>query len=298
MDANERAAPLTAIQGLWVGGDLPPIAQLSIASFLAHGHPYHLYVYDRPANTPEGCELKDAAEILPRKDAYHPLACFSDWFRFELLLKRGGTYMDIDMVCLRPYHPQGTLLGATQDEDPKEDLQFNGAVMHVPRGKARVPLLFWSLLARYPWWLAIFDPRHFLRRHRIDRPFGEPLNPTAKPGFATWWRETFDRGKFRSIAARRLHRTSYQWLGNRYQRWIARQRPARDLFYPVPWDEWGSFYDDTYKGVDNPFPSSVAVHLWRDAPLLKGMPSAEDERISPHSFFAKMWERHIGDGRY
>src|SRR5258706_6206464 len=34
------------IQGLWIGPTLSQMEQLSIASFLANGHEYHLFVYD------------------------------------------------------------------------------------------------------------------------------------------------------------------------------------------------------------------------------------------------------------
>ena len=37
------------IQSLWIGGELSPMEQLSIASFLAHGHEYHLYSYGEVA---------------------------------------------------------------------------------------------------------------------------------------------------------------------------------------------------------------------------------------------------------
>lgn len=33
------------IQGLWVGGSLSRLEKLSIQSFLAYGHEYHLYAY-------------------------------------------------------------------------------------------------------------------------------------------------------------------------------------------------------------------------------------------------------------
>jgi hypothetical protein len=32
------------IQGLWVGPELSVMEQLSVSSFLRHGHQYHLYV--------------------------------------------------------------------------------------------------------------------------------------------------------------------------------------------------------------------------------------------------------------
>ena len=42
------------IQGLWVGPELSVMEQLSVSSFLRHGHQYHLYVYDDVKNVPAG----------------------------------------------------------------------------------------------------------------------------------------------------------------------------------------------------------------------------------------------------
>jgi hypothetical protein len=95
------------IQGLWIGPRLSALEQLSIRSFLAHGHPYHLYAYEKISGVPAGVEIRNAEEILPSslvfkvQDGYH--AGFSDWFRWKLLLERGGWWADLDVVALRPF---------------------------------------------------------------------------------------------------------------------------------------------------------------------------------------------------
>ena len=100
------SADLPPIQGLWLGNRLGLIEQLSIRSFLAHGHPYHLYTYEDVADVPAGTKIMDGNEILPSSELYRGQhrgwAPFSDWFRWELLLRRGGYWMDLDMVCLKP----------------------------------------------------------------------------------------------------------------------------------------------------------------------------------------------------
>ena len=53
------------IQGLWVGPELSVMEQLSVSSFLRHGHQYHLYVYGDVKNIPAGAVVKDGNEILP-----------------------------------------------------------------------------------------------------------------------------------------------------------------------------------------------------------------------------------------
>jgi len=55
----------TTIQSLWIGERLSKIELLSIQSFLAHGHEYHLYVYADVGDVPSGVILKDAATVIP-----------------------------------------------------------------------------------------------------------------------------------------------------------------------------------------------------------------------------------------
>lgn len=96
------------IQGLWIGPELSVMEQLSIASFLLNGHEYHLYVYDEIKNIPVGTTVKDANEILPSSSIfqykqYATYSGFSNFFRYKLLLERGGWWVDTDTVCLKPF---------------------------------------------------------------------------------------------------------------------------------------------------------------------------------------------------
>ncbi|MBE0515688.1 glycosyltransferase [Sulfurimonas sp.] len=94
------------IQGLWVGRELREIEIMSIKSFLMHGFEYHLYVYDEIQNIPDGTVIKDANIILDKKNLKlygKKYAIFSDWFRWELLYRQGGIWMDMDMICLQAF---------------------------------------------------------------------------------------------------------------------------------------------------------------------------------------------------
>ncbi|BAU13890.1 hypothetical protein LEP3755_44330 [Leptolyngbya sp. NIES-3755] len=99
------------IQGLWIGGELSTMEQLSIQSFLQNGHEYHLYTYEPVKNIPKGTIVKDGREILSSdriftyqsgfgKGSY---AGFADLFRFHLLHKKGGWWTDTDVICLKPF---------------------------------------------------------------------------------------------------------------------------------------------------------------------------------------------------
>jgi mannosyltransferase OCH1-like enzyme len=96
------------VQGLWIGSELSVMEQLSIASFLRNGHAYHLYVYDEMRNVPTGTTVKDAREILPPSSIFQyrqrpSYAGFANFFRYKLLLERGGWWVDTDTVCLKPF---------------------------------------------------------------------------------------------------------------------------------------------------------------------------------------------------
>ena len=97
------------MNGLWIG-DLTPIQELSIRSFLKNGHRYKLWVYDMEnfidlVEDLRGVELEDANQILDKKYIFKHwsgnLATFADIFRYKLLYERGGWWVDLDLVCLR-----------------------------------------------------------------------------------------------------------------------------------------------------------------------------------------------------
>jgi len=96
------------MQGLWIGSELSALERLSIASFLDHGHEYHLYAYGDVRNVPDGTTLKDGGEILHESlifqyQEHKSFSAFANFFRYKLLLEKGGWWVDADTVCLRPF---------------------------------------------------------------------------------------------------------------------------------------------------------------------------------------------------
>jgi hypothetical protein len=96
------------VQTLWIGPRLSALERLCLSSFLAHGHEVHLYVYEPVAGAPPGTVVRDGAEILPASmifqyRRYASYSAFSNYFRYRLLLERGGWWTDTDVVCLRPF---------------------------------------------------------------------------------------------------------------------------------------------------------------------------------------------------
>ena len=123
---------------LWIGKLLPEWVPRCIESYLRNGHVVSWWIYyaeerqhDLDAVVPGGftshpnLRLRDANLICPREQAqdfyYHGTgpsgkwrgwAPFSDWFRYELLARYGGWWVDVDGVNVRPL--QGLCAGARQ----------------------------------------------------------------------------------------------------------------------------------------------------------------------------------------
>lgn len=145
---------LLPIQSLWMGGPLTAMEKLSICSYLAHGHSYHLYVYSELRDIPSNTVIHDANEILPAsmmfQDKTHDsFAMFSDYFRYKLLLEKGGWWSDLDMVCLQPLSYQENYVFSSQHES--NGLQrVTNSIIKAPRRSALMEHLFLGCLSKSP----------------------------------------------------------------------------------------------------------------------------------------------------
>jgi len=104
----EESCVADLVQGLWIGPKLSSMEKLCIHSFLKHGHPFHLYVYDQVDGVPAHTKLCDANKIVPSSriffySQHHSCSGFANMFRYKLLLERGGWWVDMDTVCLRTF---------------------------------------------------------------------------------------------------------------------------------------------------------------------------------------------------
>ncbi|HTE41929.1 MAG TPA: glycosyltransferase, partial [Steroidobacteraceae bacterium] len=144
VQAAQAATPandgLPIIQMFWHGAALTRVERLAMASFAAHGHPVHLHAYQPLQRVPEGVRLVDASTILPEQDVFRhaktgSLAMFADWFRYRVLLAKGGIWSDTDVVCLRPLVYGQTEIYAWEDEH-----KINNAILGLAAGH---PLAAW-----------------------------------------------------------------------------------------------------------------------------------------------------------
>ncbi|MGQ9847904.1 MAG: glycosyltransferase, partial [Bacteroidales bacterium] len=103
------------VHSLWIGNKLSQLELLTLISFTTHGHLFYLWTYN-PIETPlpSNVVIRDANEILHKSKIFKykysdqyghgkgSYAGFSDVFRYALLYKYGGWWVDMDVTCLKP----------------------------------------------------------------------------------------------------------------------------------------------------------------------------------------------------
>lgn len=88
---------------LWIGNPLTKIEQISLHSFLYHGHDITVYLYDQSIELPDGVKKENANSILDESKVfslYGSVSTFSDFFRYNMIKKTGKTWADIDTICV------------------------------------------------------------------------------------------------------------------------------------------------------------------------------------------------------
>ena len=125
---------LPVIHALWIGSKLGHISKSCLYSFIMRGHQVKLHTYGHVEDIPDGVEICDANQIITsdkiiKHNATGSYALFSDLFRYELLTKVEGIYVDCDVYCLEPLFipDSGYLFGY------EEDTKINGAILAMPK---------------------------------------------------------------------------------------------------------------------------------------------------------------------
>lgn len=91
---------------LWIGDDPGAVERACLQSAVRHGHKVALYCYRAPGVSLPGIEVRDAAEILPEDKIIRyrsgSVALFSNWFRYELMRRDRGMWIDTDLYFVAP----------------------------------------------------------------------------------------------------------------------------------------------------------------------------------------------------
>ena len=261
--ARDRFAPMSSLvhvrcNTLWIGPSIGRLERACMRSVLRHGHELTLYCYDEPAGVPEGVELRDAADVLPRDEIvrHHTgsVSLFSNRFRYELQRLGSGVWLDADVYMVASLDDARPHLFGLYETDV-----VNGAVLRLP---ADSPLLAELLELveerRVPSWLPWGERRAARRR----------LRATGRAGLAEMpWGSA---GPHALTALARRHRL----LG---------AAAARAVFYPVHWLHADWLRDPAVRLDDVIRTQTVAVHLWNER-----IKEFKERPAAPGSFLARL----------
>lgn len=227
---------------LWVGARLGWLERVCVTSMLAHGHRVVLWSYGPVENVPDGVLFAPAERVLPksaiiRHRSTQSLALFSNRFRYRLLRMHAVTWVDIDLIFLRPLTDEGAILFGR--EDPTS---VCNAVLRLPPDHTvlaeienlalqRVPVLFWM-----PW--------HKRWHQRLAGLVGRHMRPEDM----TWG--TF--GPRALTESLRRHKLLH----------LAR---SSDVFYPIHWSKSHLIFEAAAEVERAITSETIAVHLWGDS---------------------------------
>jgi hypothetical protein len=144
-------AMLERLNSLWIGRELGHIERLTVVSALSVGHPFTIYSYapEKLSGAPSGAEVRDAREVAPYETLADHIevgrgALASDFFRYALLAKGLGYWVDLDLVFLKAIDFDDEYVFGWENKN-----SINGAVLRLPRDSdmlrelCRIPQINW-----------------------------------------------------------------------------------------------------------------------------------------------------------
>ncbi|MEM7132765.1 MAG: hypothetical protein AAF702_41060 [Chloroflexota bacterium] len=229
----------TIMQSLWIGNPLSKLEQLSMRSFLANGHEYHLYTYADVANVPNGVKLKDANEIIPEQEifvAFEGHVSFSDWFRWELLYQKGNWWVDTDVICLRQFDFNEEIVYG------KEGNKLVGAAVLCFPSKHKLARFLADTCAAPNRFLPYDSIMARLMKHIRKNLLGDKRSNIS-------WGEAGGPAGF----TKALHHFGL----------LEFSQPT-EIFYPIPWQKWQRIFTQSRVPYTTMFPQSYAIHFWNE----------------------------------
>lgn len=233
------ASPLEDFVTLWVGPALTALERACLRSARRQGHRVALYCYDRPVGVPRGVAVRDAASILPRSAIIRHRngspSLFSNRFRYELLRRGLGTWIDCDVYFVRPLTRSTDYVFGWQEPG-----KLNTAVLRLPSDS---PVLQAAL--------RVFDEREI---------------PPWLSTRARW------ASRLRLLTTGRTGLARMPWgsAGPEALTWLLKaagldhHAAPISRFYPVHWTQ-ADWVMDPARATDVPIAAdTIAIHLWSE----------------------------------
>jgi len=232
---------------LWIGERMGAVERACLRSVMRQGHGVALYCYRTPHGVPAGVELRNAGEIVPESRVFTgrngSFAAFSDWFRYELLKRGLGTWVDTDMYLLHPLEMRTPYLFG--EESPGI---INNAVLRLPADSPMLPPL-----------LAPFKkgrvPSGLTWRQRLPLHMQQIFRGRPDLSGLPW-------GSTGPLAISALAREFN----------LASQALPSDVFYPASWRAPDWIRDPSVMLEEIITERTVGIHLWNEC--IKGYKDA------------------------
>lgn len=259
---------LKPIHALWIGDRLSKLEQMCARSFVAHGHQFNLYTYSDLAGLPQGVNLRDARDILPESAVYRSdggrLSSFSNYFRWAVLQKHGGFYVDMDVVCLKPLKFESDIIFGYESEKV-----ISCAMMSFPRAHTFVNAMY----------NACDDVNCF-----------QPID-THKTVLKKIVRKAL-YGKEKSRAKTRFSEPGGPTYFTKYLRYygLIDHAMPEEFFYPIPLRDWETVFRPDPSAFEA-IKGAHTVHLWNNA---SGYTKTVDKDApEPGSLFAAFCDQYL-----
>jgi hypothetical protein len=232
------SSALPVCHTLWIGGALGLVARGCLMSFLEAGHEVRLHAYEAIPDVPPGVEVVDAAALLPadqiiRHRKTGSVSLFSNRFRYEILERLGGIWIDADVLCVRPVPAKPYTFGWEHSRS------INGAVLGVPSGSPLLEDL-----------RAVFTTKDFM-------PPYFPWKTRQKYGLRRRFRREFHLGDMMWGTAGPQAITYYAKLHG-----VAKEAQPIEVFYPVSMIDVEHLHSPSGNVGQFITERTLCIHLW------------------------------------
>lgn len=246
-------AELPVVNMLWVDGRLGPVERACMLSVLRQEHKLVLWHYFPLEGVPDGVELRDGNEIVPRERLFRHVptgswSLFSNLFRYRLLQRGLGLWFDCDAYLLRPIRWSGdVLLGFDSN-----GLVAAGVIGLPPDSPILAELIGYFESRRIPDWLPL--------RWRLR--------------FA-WQRLLHGRYRIETMPWGGLGPNAVTAMVQKYG--LNSKVFAPEVFYPWAWQDAAVVLEREEQALARVTPETLALHLynemirgWKDSPAPPG----------------------------
>ena len=228
------------IKTLWIGSHLSKLEQLCLKSFLVCGHDVELFVYDNVENIPSGVKVRDGRDILPESSIFvyresKSVSAFSNLFRYEMLFREGGVWVDTDVICLKAIDINQPIFFGKESYDI-----YNGAVIGSESGQEIFRFL--ANQAKDPNKFLPYDDKKTKRKKLKRRFLQGNRNGNVK------WGELGPRGFTKALTHFNLEKFGLPY----------------DTFYPITHQRWDIVFETNISLDDPMFRNTYCLHLWNE----------------------------------